>query len=184
MAGRAWVLVGASGSGKTSLARGLVERLPGLSRALTCTTRAPRPGETEGRDYRFLDREAFETLRLAGGLVEWTEYAGNRYGLPGDQFEALGERDLVCVLDEPGVRHLRDLLGDSRVQAIRLKGPDPELLQQRMLGRGSGENETAARLHWEATLTADRSIYDAELDTDRDFESVLADLVTLVERSR
>ncbi len=184
MAGHAWVLVGASGSGKTSLARGLIDRVPGLARALTCTTRAPRPGEVDGRDYRFLDLESFETLKQAGGLVEWTEYAGNRYGLPRDQFENLGERDLVCVLDEPGVRHLRDLLGDARVKAIRLRGPDPERLRQRMLGRGSGDDETASRLDWEASLTADRSVYDAELDTDREFEAVLSDLITLVQDDR
>ena len=179
------MLVGASGSGKTSLALGLLERLPGMSRAITCTTREPRPGEVDGRDYRFLDRARFETVRAAGGLVEWTEYAGNLYGLPGDQFEHLIDTDLVCVLDEAGVRHLRSLLGPTRVKAFRLVSPGSEQLKERMLERGSDSDETLRRLTWESgqpPATAEE--YEAEIDTARPFEAVLASLVERVAQLR
>lgn len=177
-----WVLIGPSGTGKTTIAKDLPRMRPRVSRAITCTTRSPRPHEQEGVDYRFVSDEVFDQLLASGGLVEWTSYGGNRYGLPADQFQALSDHDLVCVLDLPGVFHLRERLGAEQVRAVYLQSPAPERLAERMRARGSSEEEIARRL---AMLDAEREqakACDEVIATDAPYEEVLREVLELVDR--
>lgn len=157
MPGRVWALVGPSGSGKTTLAKDLASQLPGLVRAITATTRPPRPGEREGIDYRFLTEHSFQELASNGALAEQTCYGGHQYGLPVDQLSVLEQADLVAVVDAEGIRHLRALLGRDSVRVVFLEVPEASLLAARMTERGSSAEEVARRM---VTVEAEQAMRD------------------------
>jgi guanylate kinase len=76
------VVSGPSGVGKSTVVAEVLRRCPEVWLSVSATTRAPRPGEVDGKDYFFLDAERFDELRESGGLLEWAAFAGNRYGTP------------------------------------------------------------------------------------------------------
>ena len=84
------MITGPSGVGKGTLIKGLLDRVPGLELAVSATTRPPRPGEADGRDYHFLSEEEFEERAQAGDFVEHAVYAGNRYGTLRSELERPG----------------------------------------------------------------------------------------------
>ena len=87
------VLSSPSGAGKTTLAGRLTQADPGLSMSVSVTTRAPRQGEVDGKDYIFIDRQDFERRKQAGDLIEWAEVHGNFYATPrGPVSNALARR--------------------------------------------------------------------------------------------
>lgn len=183
MNGKVWILVGPSGTGKTTLAKELPRRVPALRRAVTCTTRAPRPGEHEGVDYYFVTAEQFDFLLASGKLLESTTYGGNRYGLPADQFTELSEHDVLCVLDQVGVENLRMRLQPDRLRVVYLESPSAGELEARMRARGSTEGEIARRLALrEEECHPDHCDY--RLATDAPYEEVRAELERIIRDSR
>ena len=74
------ILSAPSGGGKTTIARRVLERRADVGYSVSCTTRSPRDGEVDGRDYRFLSLDAFSAARVAGEFAEWAEVHGNFYG--------------------------------------------------------------------------------------------------------
>ncbi|HEY9898064.1 MAG TPA: hypothetical protein V6D00_02675 [Pantanalinema sp.] len=180
MAGNVWILIGPSGTGKTSLAKDLPRRVPGLKRAVTCTTRAPRNGEQEGIDYYFVSDEQFDFLLASGKLLESTTYGGRRYGLPAGQFLENGGHDLVCVLDMAGVQHLRDLLAPGKARAIFLESPSPETLKERMEARGSTPDEVERRLGLIALENGQASACDHRVSTTPPYAEVLETVARLI----
>lgn len=104
------VLSAPTGGGKTTIAHRLLERDPHLRFSISHTTRSPRPGETEGRDYHFVDREAFLGMREAGGFLEWAEVHGNFYGTHRSEVERAEQegRDLILDIDVQGGIQVRE----------------------------------------------------------------------------
>ena len=82
------VLSSPSGAGKTTLARRLIEADPEIAMSVSVTTRPPRPGETDGRDYHFIDDKRFKRMREGGELLEWARVFDNLYGTPRAPVEA------------------------------------------------------------------------------------------------
>ena len=82
------VLSSPSGAGKTTLSRLLIERMPGLKMSVSATTRPMRPGEVDGRDYRFVDKSSFEQMAERDELLEWATVFDHRYGTPRAPVEA------------------------------------------------------------------------------------------------
>ena len=119
--------------GKGTLIRGLLERVPGLELSVSATTRPPRPGEVDGRDYHFLTPEEFDGRVRAGEFVEHAVYAGNRYGTLRSELERPA-RAIVLEIDLQGARQVRDALPDA-VQVF-IAPPSLEELEQRLSGRG------------------------------------------------
>ncbi len=183
MSKRVWVLVGPSGTGKTTIAQDLVGQVPQLRKAVTCTTRPPREGEREGVDYFFVSEEQFDFLLAAGKLIEHTIYGGYRYGLPVDQFleaEQAGA-DMLAVLDIQGVHHLRSTFGPERVRAIFLCSPSEEELRRRMRERGSSPEEIASRLSLVAQELTDAETCDYVVPTDASYPEVYQQVKRLLE---
>jgi guanylate kinase len=106
---------------------------------VSATTRPPRPGDADGRDYYFLSPEEFERRLELGEFLEHATYAGNRYGTPRSELERARERPLVLEIDLQGARQLRERLPEA-VQVF-VAPPSVEALRARLAGRGSDSPE-------------------------------------------
>ena len=143
------IVSGPSGSGKTTLCRALSELDPNCRYAVSCTTRAPRGGEVDGRDYHFLGREEFEARATRGELLEWAEVHGNLYGtLKSEVVDLIKEgKDVLMDIDVQGAELVRGnpdpLIAESLVDVFILP-PDREELVKRLSGRGTEDAEQLA----------------------------------------
>ena len=130
------VVSGPSGSGKTTLVEGLLDRVPGLRRSVSTTTRAPRPGEIDGKSYFFTGEEDFEKLKK-GKLIEWAKVHGYFYGTPRDFVEETLESgfDVVLSVDVQGGRQVKKVFPDA--VTIFILPPSYEVLEQRIRRRAT-----------------------------------------------
>lgn len=146
------VLSSPSGAGKSTLCRALLGLNPAMVLSVSVTTRPPRPGEVNGRDYHFTSMTAFEQLVANGGLLEYARVFDNYYGtLHQPVAEALeAGHDVLFDIDWHGHRKLKDdAAGD--VVGVFILPPSVEELEQRLRGRGQDSNETIARRMAEVT---------------------------------
>lgn len=132
-----------SGGGKTTLCEQLIKTRPNVTRAITCTTRAPRPGEKDGEDYYFLDAGTFLKRVQAGNFLEHATVYGNSYGTL--KAEVLGKlrqgRDVVLNVDVQGAAAIREHAdGDPEVKralvTVFLTPPTLTILEERLRKRG------------------------------------------------
>ena len=140
-----FVITGPSGVGKGTLIRALRERVPELALAVSATTREPRPGEEDGRDYHFLSDEEFERRVRAGEFVEHARYSGRRYGTLRSELErhrAAG-RPVLLEIEVQGARQVREAMPEA-VQLF-IAPPSEDALRTRLIGRGTDAPEQVAR---------------------------------------
>jgi guanylate kinase len=136
-----------SGAGKTTLCREVRLCLPDLAYSVSYTTRPPRPGEVDGRDFHFVTEPAFDALRAAGALAEWAQVHGNLYGTHAGTLErALAEgRDILLDIDTQGARQLRARYPTAVL--VFIIAPSMAELEQRLRERRSDpEREIRRRL--------------------------------------
>lgn len=135
------ILSAPSGGGKTTIARRLLERRADLGYSVSCTTRAPRDGEVDGRDYRFLSREAFLAARDAGEFAEWAEVHGNFYGTLRSQVQEVlaGGQHVLMDIDVQGARQFH--LAFPETVLIFVLPPSGEVLKTRLMARKSEDRE-------------------------------------------
>ena len=138
------VVTGPSGVGKGTLIRALRARVPGLELSVSATTRPPRPGELDGRDYHFLSPEEFDRRVAGGEFLEHATYAGHRYGTPRSELRRLegrassgaaAPRGLVLEIELQGARQVRRALPEA-IQVF-IVPPSIEALRARLSARGS-----------------------------------------------
>ena len=135
------MITGPSGVGKGTLIAELLRRLPQLELSVSATTRAPRDGEVDGRDYHFLERADFDRRADAGEFLEFATYSGNRYGTLRSEIERRLQRgrSVVLEIEVQGARQVRAAMPES-VQ-IFIAPPEPAALRERLLGRGKDTDE-------------------------------------------
>lgn len=135
--GLLFVMTGASGVGKDTIWQTALPKIPNLVYAVSATTRAQRPGEEHGRHYHFYDREAFHELINTGALVEYAEYAGDYYGTPLAQLEAIlsSGQDALVKPELVGAREIKRRLPDAVM--IFIAPPSMKELERRLRGRGT-----------------------------------------------
>ncbi len=145
LSGLCLVVSAPSGAGKTTLCRLLIERL-GFRFSVSHTTRPPRKGEIEGRDYYFVDRSTFESMIARGEFLEWAEVHGNLYGTSWQEVRGALERgeDLLLDIDVQGASQVREKLGRQAV-FIFILPPSLEELERRLKARGTEDEEALAR---------------------------------------
>jgi guanylate kinase len=142
---KVFVITGPSGVGKGTLIKKLLEREPDLALSVSATTRAPREGEVDGRDYHFLTEEQFQERIAAGDFLEFATYSGNHYGTLNSELDrCLDKRcSVVLEIEVQGATQVRAARPDS-VQ-IFIAPPDPAVLRQRLSGRGTDSAEAIDR---------------------------------------
>ena len=178
MAGRGhlYVIAAPSGAGKTSLMRALLERRPAVAFSVSCTTRAPRPHEQQGRDYHFIDRAEFERLIKADEFIEHADVFGNLYGTRKSAVDAaLAEgRDLILEIDWQGARQVRKRLPEA-IQIFILP-PSRAELEARLRKRATDSPEAIARRLAESVSEMSHWREFDFVVVNRDFEEALAEL--------
>jgi len=140
-----FVVSAPSGTGKTTVCRGVVARDAGIAFSISHTTRAMRPGEQNRRDYHFVSQAEFRRLVAEGAFVEHAEYAGNLYGTSWASLDAplAAGRDLLLEVDVQGALQLRERRRDARF--VFLLPPSRDELVRRLTGRGTDAPDAIAR---------------------------------------
>ena len=181
------VLSSPSGAGKTTLCREILKRDANLAMSVSVTTRAPRTGEVDGRDYHFRSVAAFETLRDGGGLLEWATVHGNLYGTPrADVMERLAAGgDVLFDIDWQGARQLAAQAAADTVRVFILP-PSAVALEQRLIGRQQdGRDVIERRLKGAAAEIERWAEYDYVIVNERLDESLARlEAILVAERSR
>jgi guanylate kinase len=141
MAAKVFVITGPSGVGKGTLIRMLRERLEGLELSTSATTRAPREGEVDGRDYHFLTREEFARRADANEFLEHAAYSGNRYGTLRSEVERRLEagESVLLEIEVQGARQVRAAMPEAVL--VFIAPPSAEMLRERLEGRGTDSAE-------------------------------------------
>ena len=183
-AGRLFVMAAPSGAGKTTLTRMLLAADPAIRLSISYTTRPPRPGEQNGREYHFIDVPRFESMREAGDFLEWAHVHGNYYGTSKRwivEQRAQGH-DVLLEIDWQGAQQVRKAFSDP--VGIFILPPSVEALRERLVGRGQDSDEVIARRV--AAARAEMS-HVGEFDyviINNDLARALADLQTVVGAAR
>lgn len=144
-AGILTVLSGFSGSGKGTVMKRLLEKYPHqYALSISCTSRQPRPGEQEGREYFFKSTEEFEQMIADGRFLEYARYVSHYYGTPADyvQSQLNAGKDVILEIELQGALQIRDKRHDALM--IFLTPPTAEELERRLRGRGT-EDEAVVR---------------------------------------
>ena len=186
--GGLFIVSAPSGGGKTSLTRTALERLGTIGLrseiSVSCTTRAPRPGEQDGVHYHFVDESRFLAMIAAGDFLEHAEVFGRRYGTGRSRtLDLLAQDcDVILDIDWQGARQVRAQMAEA--VSIFILPPSLEELERRLRGRGQDDEATVAKRM--AAAKAEMSHY-GEYDyliVNDDFERALADLISVFRARR
>jgi guanylate kinase len=180
---KVFVITGPSGVGKGTLIKMLLDRFPNLALSVSATTRAPREGEVDSRDYHFLTEEQFQERRDAGDFLEYASYSGNHYGTLNSELDrclAKG-RSVVLEIEVQGAQQVRQTRGDS-IQ-IFIAPPDPAVLRERLTGRGTDSAEAIdKRLKVAEQELGAQDDFDYRIVND-DLDHAAAELESIVRKS-
>jgi guanylate kinase len=145
MSGKLYVVAAPSGAGKTTLVRLLLDSEPSVHLSISYTTRGPRPGEVDGREYHFVDVATFRAMMASGDFLEWAEVHGNFYGTSkvwiADQLKA--GHDVLLEIDWQGAQQVRAVFPDAI--GVFILPPSMEELTRRLTGRGTDSAEVIER---------------------------------------
>ena len=180
-----FILSSPSGAGKTTVSRMLLRQDPRLRMSVSATTRAPRPGEVDGRDYHFVDQQQFDRMAEGGEFLEWAHVFGNSYGTPKAEVKAgIKEgKDYLFDIDWQGTQQLYQKM-QADVVRVFLLPPSIDELRRRLKARNTDSAEViAARMeraraeisHWDA--------YDYVIVND-DIEACYAKVVQILAAER
>ncbi|TAN08469.1 MAG: guanylate kinase [Rhodanobacteraceae bacterium] len=184
MSGHLFIVAAPSGAGKSTLVNALLQREPGISLSISHTTRGPRPGDTDGVQYHFVDRAGFEAMIARGDFIEHADVFGNYYGTSRSAVEPLlaAGRDVLLEIDWQGAEQVRRVMPGC--VSIFILPPSRAELERRLRARGTDSEATI-----EKRLAASRNEithageFDCIVVNDR-FEDAVAALRSIVRAAR
>jgi guanylate kinase len=184
MTGNLFVVVAPSGAGKTSLVARLLELDERIRLSVSHTTRAPREGEVEGRDYHFVDRPAFERMVAAGEFLEHANVYGNFYGTSRKSLEIgiEGDHDVLLEIDWQGAQQVRRLF--PAMVGIFILPPSLAALEARLTARGKDTPESIARRMASAREEISHVLEFEYIIVNDRFEAAVSDLLSVVRAAR
>ena len=180
------ILSSPSGAGKSTLSRRLLDWDPTIRFSVSATTRAPRPGEEDGREYYFRHRAAFEDMVRTGEMLEHAEVFGNLYGSPRAPVEAAmhAGRDTVFDIDWQGGQQIRNSALGRDVVSVFVLPPSIAELDRRLRSRGQDSDQViAGRMAKSRSEISHWAEYDYVLVND-DLDSTFKDLLTILQAER
>lgn len=169
--GKLYVISGPSGVGKGTLVSKLLDMRDDVVLSISATTRSPRPGEVDGKNYFFLTKEKFKDLIDADGFIEWAEYASNFYGTPLDFVEeqlAAG-KNVILEIEVQGAFQVKKKLPDATL--IFIEPPSMDELERRIIGRGTESEDViesrmrTARVEMERKMEYDIAVMNDDVDS-------------------
>jgi len=145
MAGNVFIVTAPSGAGKTTLVLALLAADPQIQLSVSYTTRSPRDGEENGKDYHFIDRRIFEAMIRRGEFLECAEVHGNYYGTSHQWIKGVlnQDKDILLEIDWQGAQQIRKIFPDS--VGIFILPPSKQILEQRLNKRGKDSPESIVR---------------------------------------
>jgi guanylate kinase len=184
MQGLLFIVTAPSGAGKSTLVSAVLADDPQLALSVSYTTRAPRPGESDGREYHFVDRAAFQRMLEAGEFLESAEVHGNFYATSQKRIAELraAGRDVLLEIDWQGAEQVRRIFPEAI--GVFILPPSPAELERRLRARGKDSDEAIRRRL--AAAAAEMS-HAGEFDyviINNDFEEARRDLAAVVRASR
>ena len=184
--GTLFVVSSPSGGGKGTIIQRVLDVVPNLSYSVSFTTRAPRPGEVDGREYFFVNRDVFDEMVGAGEFLEWACVHGNYYGTAKRQVveETAAGIDIILEVDVQGAASVRQLLLDS--VSVFILPPSYEVLRERLIARGTDTpEELGVRLRNAPTELRQYSAFDYVIIND-EVDRAAAQLASIIyaERAR
>jgi guanylate kinase len=184
MTGCLFIVAAPSGAGKSSLVNAVLAEDPLLRLSISYTTRAPRPGEENGREYHFVGRDAFLAMAAAGDFLESAEVHGNFYATSQRQIEQIraGGRDALLEIDWQGAQQVRRIFPDAI--GIFILPPSRAALRERLVARGQ---DSAAVIERRLAAAEDEMSHVAEFDyaiINKDFDEARRDLAAVIRAAR
>ncbi|HSD40492.1 MAG TPA: guanylate kinase [Burkholderiales bacterium] len=184
MQGLLFIVAAPSGAGKSSLVNAVLAEDPRLRLSISYTTRVPRPGEVNGREYHFVDRETFLSMAAAGDFLESAEVHGNFYATSQRQIDEIraGGRDALLEIDWQGAQQVRRLYADA--VGIFILPPSLEALRDRLIARGQ---DSEAVIRQRLAAAEEEMSHAPEFDyviINKDFDEAQRDLAAVVRASR
>ena len=152
------VISGFSGAGKGTVMKALMNKYPDYKLSISATTRSPRNGEQDGKDYFFLTKDKFESMIEDDGFIEWAKYVDNYYGTPREFVESnLSQgKDIILEIEMQGALIIKEKFPDALL--LFITPPDFDELVKRLVGRGTEDsatiNKRIARCNEEADVVA------------------------------
>ena len=184
MIGHLYIVTAPSGAGKTTLVSLLLKNDSGIRLSISSTTRAPRTGEQDGREYHFVDVQSFQEQVSHGNFLEWAEVHGNYYGTSKSWIEAemSAGRDVLLEIDWQGAQQVRKVFPEAI--GVFILPPSMQVLEARLSGRGTDSAEVIAR---RISAARDEMRHVDEFDyviINDDLHQALEDLQSVVSASR
>ncbi len=184
MTGNFFIISAPSGAGKSTLTAKLLEQDRHINLSVSYTTRPPRPGEVDGRDYHFIDKVRFMGMLERGEFLESAEVHGNHYGTPEAwmRAERAAGHDILLEIDWQGAQQVRRFFSDTI--GIFILPPSIAELERRMRARGKDSEDVVRR---RLAVAADEMSHAAEFEyviINKDFEEACRDLIAVVRAAR
>jgi guanylate kinase len=182
--GSLFIICAPSGAGKTSLVNALLEREPDIELSVSHTTRTPRGGEADGREYHFVSREAFLAAAQRGEFLESAEVHGNLYGTSQAWINARRRegRDILLEIDWQGAQQVRRLIPEA--VGVFILPPSLETLRRRLTARGQDSDEVIEKRLANAREEIDHVEEFDYVIINQTFEVAVVDLVSIVRAQR
>lgn len=182
--GKLFIISAPSGAGKTTLCRRLLECCPDMFYSISYTTRSPRPGETDGKDYHFITREAFLEKQTHNYWAEWARVHDHYYGTSAEFLSnsmAQGQ-DVLMDIDVQGAMQIKDRFPEAIT--IFIMPPSMDVLKQRLAGRGTDSRTTIEKRLQNAVREMEQKDFYQHVIVNDELEKAATELIEIVNRYR